>query len=141
MESRRIASTSVGGLKFLGRPSDRDHGRLAAQLSAVPALGPSYATLFAEPVPTRDGTRIDWYVPAYSSSLALDALPAEQQAEILRHVEAMLAKLVQEAERLKAANNPLGDVLLNSAKTPEPLAQHIYVVTSAEGESHPVIVS
>ncbi len=141
MESRRIASTPLGGLKVLGRAADRDHTRLVTYLAAHPELGAGAAHLFAEPVPTRDGSRIDWYVGGAGRAVPLEEMEATRQPAVLQRVGELLSAIRSEGERLHAAGDPMGTVLLGAAQTPEPLSRYVYVNSpDGGGDEQPVIV-
>ncbi|MFI5001821.1 MAG: hypothetical protein ACHQK9_18215 [Reyranellales bacterium] len=133
MESRRIASTRLDGLKPFGRAAEHDHAQLVAYLSAHPELGKDVGRLFAEPVPARDGGQIDWYVESGRRSIALESLAAERQAALLERVTAQLSAIRREGGRLRDAGNPLGTALIAASETPTPLARYIHVLLADDG--------
>ena len=127
MESRRIASTSLNGLKPIGRLGERDHEQLIAYLVAHPELGVDAAHLFAEPVPARDGSQVDWYVEGDRRSIPLESLDDTRQTAIVGRVSQQLATIRQEGERLRSSGDPLGASLIAASETPLPLTRYIYV--------------
>lgn len=124
MQSRRIASTPLDGLIALGRPSERDVVRLAELLSS---RAHSAGVRFAEPVPTRDGQRVDWYVETSERPVALESLEPARQAAVVAAVEGSLADLRREGERLLASGDERGGLLVVAAQTPTPLSHFIYL--------------
>ena len=143
MESRRIASTPLDGLKPFGRAAERDHAQLVAYLAAHPELAGDDPYLFAEPVPARDGGLIDWYVPGGHRSVALEDLDATRQSAILERVTTQLSAIRQEGERLRGAGNPLGAALIAASETPTPLSRFVHVLLPDDGRAEgeiPVLV-
>ncbi len=143
MESRLIASTPLDGLKPFGRSAERDHAQLVAYLATHPELAPDGPSLFAEPVPARDGGRVDWYIAGSRPSVALESLDDARQAAILERVRAQLSAIRQEGERLRAAGNPLGAALIVASETPTPLARFVHVLLPDDGKAEgeiPVVV-
>ncbi|MCX7361550.1 MAG: hypothetical protein NTV97_06735 [Alphaproteobacteria bacterium] len=142
MQSRRIASTPLDGLIAVGRASDRDFAQLSAYAAAHPELGEGIERLFAEPVATRDGNRIDWYAEGSGRCVAADTLDATRQGDVLMRVDRMLSAIRREGERLTAAGDPLGSLLTVASETPTPLDRYVYVQEGASDGSAdmPVVV-
>lgn len=138
MQSRRIASTPLDGLIARGRAVDRDFAQLTGYLTAHPEIGEGAARLFAEPVTSRDGTRVDWYVESNGRFVSVDTLGAERQGAVLTRADSLLAAIRREGERLGAAGNPMGASLLAAAETPSPLDRYVYVEEG--GSDLPVLV-
>ncbi|HTR87526.1 MAG TPA: hypothetical protein VMI56_23785 [Reyranella sp.] len=137
MESRRLVSTSLDGLRPIGRLGERNHAQLVAYLAGHPELGPDVGALFAEPVPSRDGSQVDWYVEGDRRALPVDSLDAAKQTELVDRITQQLAAIRQEGERLNGIGDPLGPVLIAASETPAPLARYLHVL--GEGET-PVLV-
>lgn len=141
MENVRIASTPLAGLRPVGQATNRDHGRLTAGLSGLPGTA-DLVFLFAEPVPSRDRQRIDWYGPGGKTYTPLTALPADEQTAMLARVDELLGVVRDEAARLTAAGDSAGEALLGAATVPSPRQQYIYVARDLGGpeNAQPVIV-
>lgn len=139
MESRRIASIQLGGLKPLGRAVERDHGQLSAWLAAHPEVLGDNRVIFAEPVPARDGGRVDWYIEEPGRSVELESLDEPRRTALLERATRALDAIRTEGETLAAARNPLGAALIAASQTPAPLARYVHVLLS-EGGDTPIIV-
>lgn len=125
MQNRRIASTLLDGLIAHGRSEQRDFGRLSEFLAAHFPGG--LAIRFAEPVPSRDGKRVDWYLSSDTRPPALESLTPEEQAEVSAAVGRVLASVQAEGERLAAAGDERGTQLIVAAQTPTPLSHYVYL--------------
>jgi hypothetical protein len=94
MDSFRIASTTTAGLRPLGASGQRSHALLVDTLERH--LSEAHAKLFAEPVPTPDGGRIDWY-----AAFEGDAAPLERaDSDSRERAQAELGRLASDIEQL-----------------------------------------
>lgn len=136
-----VASTGSAGLRPLGSAAQRSWDLVSGTVRA--RLGDDHAALFAEPVATAQGDRIDWYAPRQGTALALSDLePADRdavQADLAAKVEAIRL----EAARLSDGADPeaqrLGEALANALEVPDEGAVH--AIRSADGTLHPVLVN
>ncbi len=142
MENVRIASTPLAGLRPVGQATNRDHGRLTGALAGLSGALIDLQLLLAEPVPSRDRQRIDWYGPGGKTYTALAALPADEQTAVLARVDEMSAALQREGERLRAAGDGGADALLAATTVPSPRRNYIYIAREVGKPEnwHPVIV-
>jgi len=131
MESTRIASTPLLGLKPLGSAGERSHGRITDLLRAQ--LGDEIAAVLAEPVPASDGHRIDWYVPGAVTAVPLSALDAAArsaaEARLVAIRDAVLGLAQQYEQGDTASDRALGTALRNAMTTPDESC--VYVVAGA----------
>lgn len=142
MESIRIATTPLAGLRPIGHASLRDHGRLAACLARLDGETGRPTLEFADPEPSRDGGRIDWYAAGGRTYVPLAALPPDERARILDEVEAQFDALRREGSRLQAAGDAMGEGLINATSIPAPRDAYIFIGRTADEppRRHAVIV-
>ena len=140
MDSSIVTSMPLLGLRPLGAAGDRSYPRLTDMLYA--RLGSAHAMLLAEPVPSPDGSRIDWYVPGQLRAVPISALPesdregAERQLDQLRQEVFALADSLPERD---AASRALATALRNAMTTPGP--ECCYAVPLGDGIGfQPVLV-
>ncbi len=142
MDNVRIASTPLAGLTAFGQAVDRDSARLSSGLASLAADAPEVRLLFADPEPSRDGRRVDWYGPAGHTYVALNALPADERQAVLARADQLLARVRAEGERLSSSGIAAGQTLVNATVLPMPRENYIYAARPA-GEAaswRPVIV-
>jgi len=128
MDSTRIASTPLLGLRPLGAAGDRNHPRLTEILAT--RLGAEHAFLLAEPVPTPDGTRIDWYVPGSNRGVVLASLPENVQAPLTERLARLQGEVRELASRLEQ-DGPSGAALATGLRNAMavPGSEFIYAVS------------
>ena len=97
MNSIRIATTPLLGLRALGTSGSRSYQRLFEVLSA--RLGLEHAGLLAEPVPTPDGSQISWYIAGREHGVAIGTLPEAAQAQVRERLENIIADINELARR------------------------------------------
>lgn len=136
VDSLKIASTLTADLSPVGSQQERDFNRITDFISDE--LGPDVATLFAEPVSNRDGSRIDWYTTRHGRIEPLSEMPQEQAADLRNMLAGMERKIEDLAERLtatsQAGDRALGRALMNALTVPSD--KHIYAV-----DGQPVLVA
>lgn len=119
LDNVRIVSTPLAGLKPMGESGDRDFSRLTSYVRSIAGAPEDVAHLFAEPVPSRDNTRIDWYGPGGRSYEPLAAAAEDIRQQALARVATAVAALKAEGDRLRASGQPVGDTLLNATSLPD----------------------
>ena len=117
----KIASTPSSDLAPIGGQIERDFDRITDCIAAH--LGPDAATIFSEPVSSRDGTRIDWYAARKSKVLALDQLGEEEQRQLLQRLDQTRGQIAALSKRLSTSVSPqdraLGKALHNAIQIPD----------------------
>ncbi|WP_321448979.1 hypothetical protein [uncultured Cohaesibacter sp.] len=134
--SIKIATTPSAELTPIGSAQERDYDSIVDYVAAT--LGDEVAALFAEPVGSMDGARIDWYVKAFGRIEALEALDEPEQANLLAELHEAEEKIGRLAHELQGASSPddraLGKALANATSVPS--RKHIYALNG-----HPVLVA
>ncbi len=126
MASRRIATTTSDGIVALGSAGQRSHDLLRDVLRTE--LSERHAALIAEPVPSADGTRIDWYADGGPSRHLLDLPEAEQAAALAElgrlrdDIEALAQRM---AERGGASDGQLAAALHQLLEVPDQESVHV----------------
>nr|WP_319483847.1 hypothetical protein [uncultured Cohaesibacter sp.] len=135
-KSIKIASTPSAGLAPIGGVQERDFDRIVD--SVTDALGEDVASIFAEPVGSRDGSRIDWYTTHFGRIAALDTLAEDERAAVLQRLEQHTARIRRFADDIAATGNAgdraLGKALNNALEVPG--TSHVYAVNG-----NPVLVA
>src|SRR5579871_3609002 len=90
VENVRIASTRLAGMRPVGPAAARDFDRLVGVLALPSGAPANLASLFSEPVPSRDRNAIDWYGPGDKTYIALTSLPDDQRVQVLARVDELL---------------------------------------------------
>ena len=136
MESTRIASTTLLGLRPLGSAADRSYARIFDLLRT--RVGQEAATLLAEPVMTADGRHIDWYMQGAVDAKPLSSVSAEDRERALAQLLAARAQVEVVAQQLAtsatSADRNLASALTNAVNVPGD--DFIYVIAGA-----PVLVA
>nr|WP_321483901.1 hypothetical protein [uncultured Cohaesibacter sp.] len=134
--SIKIATTPSAELTPIGSAQERDYDTIVDYVAAT--LGDGMAALFAEPVGSMDGARIDWYVKAFGRIEALEALDEQNQAKLLAALHEAEEKIGRLAQELQGASTPgdraLGKALANAICVPS--RKHIYALNG-----QPVLVA
>lgn len=136
MDSTRIASTPLLGLRPLGSAADRSYERICDLLRT--RVSADVAALLAEPVISSDGRRIDWYVQGSVDGKPLTQVSAAERESALAQVQLLRGKVQDVASRLEASagasDRNLASVLVNAVNVPGD--DFIYLVNGA-----PVLVA
>ena len=135
-----LATTSSEGLQPLGSAAQRSfelvHGTIRDR------LGPEHAALFAEPVATEHGDRIDWYAAMPGRAVTLAELPEDDRTRLCADLGAAVAAIRAEAETVaaggSAADQRLAEALLNAIEIPG--EEMIRAVRGPDGQLHPVLI-
>lgn len=140
MNPTLLTTTSTEGLQPLGTAAQRSFELVSGTLKQ--RLGAQYAALFAEPVATEHGDRIDWYASFGGKAVPLPDLPGEAQQALRAQLGRLIGDIRAEAERLATSDMPedhrLGEALINAIEVPDQAM--IYAVRDAQGELQPVLV-
>ncbi|MEM7721248.1 MAG: hypothetical protein AAF376_02635 [Pseudomonadota bacterium] len=142
MQDIRIATTSTAGLKPLGTAHQRSFELVTDAIRA--RLSDRHADLFAEPVQSEFGDKIDWYVHATAAPQPLPDVDEDAVwAEVQTTLDGLRADILAEAESLSASSHPddqrLAQALENAVAFPGP--DCIYVLQGPDGNLQPVIVN
>lgn len=135
-----LATTSTEGLQPLGSAPQRSFELVNG--SVTERLGPEHAALFAEPVATEHGDRIDWYAPDAGKATPLPDLPEDAQKALRARLGALIGDIRAEADRLAQSDasedRRLSEALLNAIEVPDEAM--IYGVRAENGQLQPVLV-
>lgn len=140
MVDTRLTTTSSEGLQPLGSAAQRSFELVSETVRD--RLGPEHAALFAEPVATEHGDKIDWYATMQGTALRLSELdPAD--AETLRaKLGALVADIRDEAVRLQESSDVqdqrLAEALRNAIEIPD--QSMIHALRQPDGTLQPVLV-
>lgn len=104
MDSRRIATTSNSRLRPAGTAGQRDHGLLVQILRRH--LSEAHAQLFAEPVPSPDGSSTDWYSELSGEVRELSTLAPERREPAVARLAALVGEIRALADRLALGRDP-----------------------------------
>jgi hypothetical protein len=103
MDSFRIASTTTAGLRPLGASGQRSHALLVDTLGRH--LSEAHARLFAEPVPSPDGARIDWYAAFEGEASPFERADPQRRERAQAELGRLAADIEQLAERLERSTS------------------------------------
>lgn len=135
-----LVTTSSEGLQPLGTAAQRSFELITGTLSA--RLGDEHARLFAEPVATEHGDRIDWHASMPGTATPLPDLPAQDQQELRDRLGRLVADIRAEADRLGASadaqDQRLSEALANAIEIPDEAM--IHALCDPDGVLHPVLV-
>jgi hypothetical protein len=127
-------------LRPVGAAAKLEYARLRNRLRRSSEELGDLSSFFAEPVVSSDGRTIDWYVqPDKANAVPVARLGDEERATVLAAVEAQLARMRQEGERLQEEGDPTGEILILAAAFPTPREDYIYVAGKAPNWQ-PIIV-
>jgi hypothetical protein len=134
-----LVTTASEGLQPLGSAAQRSFELVTGTLRS--RLGPDHAALFAEPVASEHGERIDWYAPIAGAARPLSALDDAQAAGLRDRLGRLVEEIRAEAEALaasgRAEDQRLAEALSNALEVPG--EQMIWAVEGAGG-TVPVLV-
>lgn len=135
-----LVTTSSEGLQPLGSAAQRSFELVSGTVRD--RLGPAHAEIFAEPVPTRHGDRIDWHAAIRGSVHRLTDLPEPDRAGLRDVLGSRVADIRALAEELGASGDDalqrLSEALSNATEIPG--EDMIYAVRDGAGTLHPVLV-
>jgi len=136
-----IVSTGSAGLRPLGTAAQRSWDLIVDTVRA--RLGPDCAALFAEPVATPQGDRIDWYAPRAGQVLALaDLDPSESAAvrtDLIGKIEAIRTEATRLSESADTDSQRLGEALANALEVPS--EDCVHAIRGEDGQLYPVLVN
>lgn len=140
MRDALLTTTSIEGLQPLGSAPQRSYELISGTLAQK--LGSDAAALFAEPVASEAGDRIDWYAADGSDVTALPDLPEADQMALRARLGVLVGEIRQEAQILGESGSPedqrLSEALLNAIEVPDEAM--IYGVRGTDGTLRPVLV-
>jgi len=140
MRDALLATTSIEGLQPLGSAPQRSYELISGTLKQK--LGPDAAALFAEPVASEAGDRIDWYAPGGGAAVPLPDLPQAQQEALRARLGTLVGEIRQQAHTLGESGTPedqrLSEALINAIEVPDEAM--IYGVKGAGSDMRPVLV-
>jgi hypothetical protein len=135
-----LITTSSAGLQPLGSAAQRSFELITGTIGA--RLDQAHADLFAEPVATRHGDRIDWYAPMPGKAVPLPELDPGDQARVRTALGRKIAAIRDLADLLAGSDTAddqrLAEALANAIEIPSPAMVH--VVRASDGTLHPVLV-
>jgi hypothetical protein len=119
MESTRIASTPLLGLRPLGSAADRSYERVCTLLKS--RVG-HIAEIISEPVFAQDGRSIDWYVQGAVEAFSMQSLSTAEREKVLTTYHQIRQTVHNTAKALEGSTNladrNLGSVLINALTVP-----------------------
>lgn len=120
MAGTLLITTSAEGLQPLGSPAQRSFELVTSALRS--RLGPDHAALFAEPVASEHGERIDWHAPAAGRAERLIDLAPDAQAALRDLLGRLATDIRDEAARLSGTGRNddlrLAEALSNALEVP-----------------------
>ena len=137
MENVFIVTTSTEGLTPLGTAPQRSFELLVSSLNS------EQAALFAEPVSSDYGDKIDWYASRNNRVHALSTLPEDAQSEVRARLETLVGEIRQIADECLADTDStdrqrLGVSLQNALELPN--EDYIYAQAKSEGGFEPILI-
>lgn len=140
----KLTSTTSKQLKQLGSPGQRSVELIRATLSDC--LSERHAELFADPVPSPAGDRIDWLTELDGPATRLSDLPDEDADTVRIQLTGLVSDILSLADTLEnnedKAEQRLGEALRNAVEIPDE-ADSIFVVETPDGDAayQPVLVN
>ncbi|MBK0326929.1 hypothetical protein I5535_06425 [Rhodobacteraceae bacterium F11138] len=135
-----LVTTSTAGLQPLGSAAQRSFELVRDTVRA--RVGEAHARLFAEPVATPHGDKIDWYAPFAGTVVPNADLSESEQGDLRAQLGALIADIQAEAMRLgdseDAQDQRLSEALTHAIEIPDETM--IHAVRDANGALHPVLV-
>jgi hypothetical protein len=119
MESTRIASTPLLGLRPLGSAADRSFERICGLMRT--RVSEEAAALLAEPVITSDERRIDWYVQGAVDAKSMADLTPDERAGALAKIQQIRSQVETAAREMDggtSAEKNIANALLNAVNVP-----------------------
>ncbi|MEM6480588.1 MAG: hypothetical protein AAF922_13175 [Pseudomonadota bacterium] len=138
MDSVFVVTTSTEGLKPLGTAPQRSFELLASSLSE------DQAALFAEPVSSVYGDKVDWYTSRSGRVQPLSALDEDAQANVKARLQTLVNEIREIADAYLAEEDDpdrqrLGEALSNALEVPS--EESIYAQVAQDGSFSPVLVN
>lgn len=135
-----LVTTSSDGLQPLGSAAQRSYELVSGVLRS--RLGADHAALFAEPVASAHGDRIDWHAPMPGRAQPLADLPETTAQQVRAQLAKRVGEIRAEAERLAQSGGPeaqrLSEALVNALEVPG--EDMIWAVHGEDGRISPVLV-
>lgn len=132
-----LVTTSSEGLKPLGTPPQRSFELVSGTI--LQRLSEAHAHLFAEPVSTSFGDRLDWYAPHEGKARLLSDLKGNEATEAQARLDSLMDDIRKLAHTIGASNDPeeqrLAESLENALQIPGP--EFIYII-AAQGNDVPL---
>lgn len=120
MADTLLVTTASEGLQPLGSAAQRSFELVTATLRD--RLSPDHAALFAEPVASEHGDRIDWYAPAAGPARRLTDLPDDESKALRDRLGRLVGDIRALADTLAAGATPedqrLAEALTNALEVP-----------------------
>lgn len=119
MESTRIASTPLLGMRPLGSAADRSFERICGLMRT--RVSEEAAALLAEPVITSDERRIDWYVQGAVDAKSMADLTPDERAGALVKIQQIRQQVETAAREMDggtSAEKNIANALLNAVNVP-----------------------
>jgi hypothetical protein len=104
MESFLIATTSQQGLRPVGPAGGRSYARLVQVIEQ--RLSAAHMALLAEPVPSPDGSSVDWYAAYAGAAVAIQDLAGEAREKAEAELERLRGEILTLAGTLEQSGNP-----------------------------------
>ncbi|WP_341213458.1 hypothetical protein [uncultured Limimaricola sp.] len=140
--NRKISTSTRGGMRELGSPGQRSWELISGMIARE--IGPRHAALFAEPVPSADGSRIDWYTDGAGVPRALVELDDERRAKVEAELAGMFDDIRLHADRLEAAGDAasvrMAEALRNATTVPGAESVYVFDAQADDTPLRPVIV-
>lgn len=140
MSGTRLITTSSEGLQPLGSAAQRSFELVTGAVRA--RLGEEHAALFAEPVASEHGDRIDWYAAGDGEAIPMARLSPEERSALKARLGEMVAAIRAEAGRLgtsgDADDQRLSEALVNALEIPG--EEMVLALRAADGSLRPVLV-
>ncbi len=134
-----LVTTSSEGMQPLGSAAQRSYELVSGTVRQ--RLGEDHAALFAEPISTRHGDRIDWHTSVDGKARPLAGLQPGDQSRVREKLGQLIADIVAEAGTLSGSDSAedqrLGQALSNAVEIPS--EDMIWAVDDGD-TLHPVIV-
>ena len=138
MENQFIATTSTDGLRPLGTAPQRSYELIVSSVRDAEA-----ALLFAEPVSSQFGDKVDWYTERPGRVRPLGDLDEAGQETLRARLAELVARVRSEAETLSAQDDTesfrLSEALSNALEIPN--EDSIFAVIAPDGTAQPVLVN
>lgn len=143
MSEEFLVTTSSEGLKPLGTPPQRSFELVSGTIEQ--RLGTAHAHLFAEPVTTNYGDRLDWYAPVSGKTRRLSDMDGEDAVRAQARLDELLGDIRELAQTVGASDDPeeqrLAEGLDNAIQIPGP--EFVYIIDTGDADApfQPVLVN
>ena len=140
MPDRMLITTSTEGFQPLGSAAQRSYELIHG--SVRDRLGAEHAALFAEPVASEAGDRIDWYTALDGPPTPLSDLSEPDRLALRARLGGMIGDIRAEADAAAARGTPddqrLSEALKNATEVPDEAS--IFAIRDAGGDWQPILV-